>query len=292
MEQAERTMKMMAGITLPLLVILTVGTIYYWDKSNDLAREKNQMDAKANSLELTRNNLEKDNRHLGNRLDSAQKANQTLTVEVTEVNSLLSRKNARVSELQQRNTLLQSEGSSLQNQLEDVTRQFNRVSEEHQLAVTQNDELNHQVTVLNEQLQTMAPRKVLTADGFKVELLKRNDKLTAKAKKVDDLIISFNVPKEMGLQGIQEVFLTISDSQNNAFRPAERTEAIDAPGSNGMLPVHAAKTVDFSKNAQGITLSVEDIEKLKPGKYRAWAFTRHAYLGAVEFEVRDSFWFF
>jgi len=63
-------------------------------------------------------------------------------------------------------------------------------------------------------------------------------------------------------------------------------------GASESIPVHASKAVNFSQNPQRISFTISPDTKVKPGVYRASVYTKDRYLGATEFKLRDSFWFF
>ena len=145
---------------------------------------------------------------------------------------------------------------------------------------------------LKADLQTKVPRTALTGDAFRIETVKGNEKETAKAKKVDALMVSLSVPSEMGLTGTQEVYLSLTDEQNNGIMPTKNSSTVTLSGKNEVVPVHATQSVNFDKNPQRISFSVNPDSAIKPGIYRASVYTKDAYLGTAEFRLRNSFWFF
>ncbi|MBC7571172.1 MAG: hypothetical protein H7319_15755, partial [Spirosoma sp.] len=56
--------------------------------------------------------------------------------------------------------------------------------------------------------------------------------------------------------------------------------------------VHASQAVNFGQNPQRISFTITPATNVKPGVYRASVYTKDRYLGATEFGLRDSFWFF
>jgi hypothetical protein len=138
----------------------------------------------------------------------------------------------------------------------------------------------------------MVPRSAVTADAFRVEARKRNEQATAKAKKVHTLTVSFHVPPVLRTDGEQEVYLSLTNLQDNVQFTPLRTAVLPGSGAGQTLPVHAVERVRFDQDLQRISFTLQPTDDLKPGTYRASVFTGDTYLGAVEFPFRDSFWFF
>lgn len=293
MERTERNLKVLAGVMAALLVLFVAGSIYYWDKSQGLAKEKSNIEKQANSqLSAKSRNIN----NLSNQLATAKKDNQSLTGKMQEANSLLSQKDNKLQQLRTSNAYkLKALSDSMQvgvTNLNDLRSQTQGLTDEKESLTNQNTELNNQVASLNEKLQTMVPRNTLTVDGFRVVAIKRNDKETAKAKKVHTLTVSFTIPSELGLSGTQEVFLSLTDLQGNVFMTPLQTSTITSPDLDKTFPVHAVKSIDFTKELERVAFTIESVEDVKPGTYRASVYTKDNYLGSAECTFRDSFWFF
>jgi hypothetical protein len=69
-----------------LLLLSIAGNIYYWDKSQDLADEKDRVEQKANALLLGQSRNMDD---LNKQVDRVQQKNQLLISEVEELNKYL-----------------------------------------------------------------------------------------------------------------------------------------------------------------------------------------------------------
>lgn len=181
---------------------------------------------------------------------------------------------------------------SLTNQMEAMQDKIDWLMKANNLLISQNKELQKKVSTLNTTLATKVPRSVITGDAFLVEATKANRKATAKAKKIRSLTISFGLPADIDLEKTKEIYLSLTNEQHRAMIPSLRTATITLPDVNEIIPVHAAQTVDFNRKPQRISFGIDPGTNLRPGIYRASVYTKAAYLGSVEFRLRDSFLFF
>jgi predicted nuclease with TOPRIM domain len=289
MENPERSFKIMAWVFTALLVLSAAGALYYRNENLDAARTKAQIEQRLDSLQTSHEQLAKKSSALNSQLDTARRNNVSLTGQVAESRDLLNRKEVLVRSL--RNSV-SSLRDTMQTQVASLTEQSERITGENQSLADKNAELNKQIEELNKELAMRVPRSVVTADGFRVEAVKHNDKVTAKAKKVHTLMVSCNVPAELGLEGTREVYLSLNDGQNHALLAPLTTALVQLAGSSQTIPVHAIQKVDFSKGSQPVSFTIESADDFQPRTYRASVFTKDAYLGSVEFKLRDSFWFF
>ena len=290
-------------------VLLAVG-IYYWNGNKTLTWQNDRAERRADSLLSARLQLETDLSTLNDQLVTTKVDNTDLNKRIEAANQRLVQNDARLRELRRSNTgrvqaiqvltqrltqnlaTLTTERDSLGNQMGAMQNKIGWMTDSSAVYQSRNEQLGREVTQLNGTLLTMVPRSALTGDGFRVETVKGNEKETAKAKKVDALLVSFNVPAELRLTGEQEVYLSLTDEQRNGMMPALRTAIINRPGLNEEISVHAVQTVNFVQTPQRISFTIDPVSTIKPGVYRASVYTKNAYLGATEFRLRDSFWFF
>jgi uncharacterized coiled-coil protein SlyX/outer membrane murein-binding lipoprotein Lpp len=289
-----------------LSVVLLAGGIYLWNGNKVLTRQNDQAERRADSLLSVRLQLETDLGKLNEQLATASVDNTDLNKRVEDANRRLARNDARLGELRQRNagrvqtiqTLnrnlasLTTERDSMGNQMGAMQDKIGWLTDSSTAYQQRNQQLGRDVAQLNTTLLTMVPRSALTGDGFRVETVKGNLKETAKAKKVNTLLVSLTVPTELGLIGQQEVYLSLTDEQRNPMMPALHSTTVNRPGLNEAIAVHAVQTVNFGQSPQRISFTINPVSPVKPGVYRASVYTKNAYLGATEFRLRDSFWFF
>ena len=288
----ERNVKIAVGALTALLVLSAIGIFYYWDKSGALALEKNRAGQRADSLLSAKIRLEAGIRELENELASIKEDTDSLTESVAHVNGLLGRREAALRQMRAVTARLEADRNTARTHLTDLQNERDHLASENQSLINQGNALRSEVAGLQEKLLVMVPRSAVTADAFRVEALKRNDKATAKAKKVHTLTVSFHLPAELRTIGEKEVYLSLTNLQGNVQFAPLRTAVISVAGASQTVPVHAVERVTLDKNLQRISFTIQPTDDLHPGTYRASVFTDDAYLGAVEFPFRDSFWFF
>ena len=292
-----------------LAALLLIGGIYFWNKSGTLTRQNDLIEQRADSLLSVKLQLEGDIRGLNSQIETAADEKTSLDKRVEDLNTQLTNRDRVVAQLRQTNlgrthtiqglnrniVMMTTKRDSLESQMEAVQNKITWLTDTNTKLTSENGELSplkQQVADLKADLQTKVPRTALTGDAFRVETVKSNEKETAKAKKVNTLMVSLSVPAEMGLTGTQEVYLSLTDEQNTGIMPSKNTSTVTLSGKNEVVPVHATQSVNFDKNPQRISFSVSPDSNIKPGIYRASVYTKDAYLGTAEFRLRDSFWFF
>lgn len=298
--------KSTASLLTTLVVLLLAGSLYYWKKSWNLAKENDFNELRADSLLSVKLRLEGDIHSLENQLGIDKNVSQSLDNRISALHGQLNRQNTMIGTLRQGNysrdrtirSLHQDLGSlstkrdSITNQLEALHDKIRWLTQSNELLIRQNKELQQKVSDLAATLATKAPHSTITGDAFQVEATKPNQKPTAKAKKVHLLTVSLNVPAELQLEGVQDVYLSLTDSQQHAMMSPIRSTTISLPNANEVVPVHAVQGVDFNRNPQRVSFNITPEHPIRPGHYRASVFTKDAYLGSVEFRFRDSFLFF
>ena len=291
------TIWLLGSVALALLA----GGIYFWNGNKALARQTERAERRADSLLSVRLQLETDMRQVEDQLATAKEDNTGLANQVAIARRQLNQtdghlRNASrvlaIRELNRNLTYLTTQRDSLGNQMNAMRNKIGWLTDSNTVYQQRNEQLGGEVAQLNNTLLTMVPRTALTGDGFRVEAAKANQKETAKAKKVETLTVSFNVPADMGLTGEQEVFLSLTDEERNAVLTPLRTETVNLSTLNEQIPVHAVQTVAFGPAQQRTAFRLVPGTPLTPGLYRAAVYTKNHYLGAVEFRFRDSFWFF
>ncbi|MCX6214135.1 hypothetical protein [Spirosoma sp.] len=296
----------LTGVLVALTALFVAFGLYYWQRTQTLIKENDLNEQRADSLLSAKFRLEGDVRNLDRQLETATDENSWLTKRITAAHEQVAAHDRQLNGLRQRasstgNTIRQlnqtvstltTRRDSLENQMEAVRDKINWLTDSNSLLLSQNKQLQQQVSTLNASLLTKVSESAVTGDSFLVVATKANRKETAKAKKVNTLTISLGVPAELRLEGAQDVYLSLTDSQQNAVPEPMRALTVSLADVNEVIPVHAVQNVNFSRNPQRISFSLSPAKTLKPGSYRAAVFTKNAYLGAVTFQFRDSFLFF
>ncbi len=306
MEWTGQNSKLFAGILALMLTASAIGGIYYWNKSGDLAEKNDREVLKADSLLSAKLDLERDKDRLSGELTSVNKDREAIQSKLVTTQKLLSQKNATLNKLRKESMHRQEDMAMLQQQITDLTSMKNnlqseieRYSTEKNQWLSDRDKFNnatlafeHQINDLNLQLNGMVPKSALTADNFRVDVLKNNHKVTAKAKKAQSILVSFTLPAALTGEGSQEIYLSLTDSGKNPMEGVLRHLTLGKEALPKDIPIHAVQNADFGRNPQKIVFEFEPSETVKEGVYKADIYTANAYLGSVEFRLRNSFLFF
>lgn len=305
METTSRTSTPLTAILAMLITLGVVGGLYL-DKTRTLINRFDQEERRADSLLSVKLQLEGDVRSLTSQLETATSENESLGKRISALHGQLYQRDAVERQLRQQNRLrtgtihglhrnldsMTTIRDSLENQLAAMNDKIGWLTDSNGLLLNETKVLQQKINELNTTLQTKVTRSAITGDYFMVESTKGNHKETAKAKKVNTVTISLNVPPELQVDSIQEVFVSLTDPQHNPVMPPLRTETIVLETVNEVVPVHAIQRVIFTGKPTRISISLTPDKTLKPGIYRASVYTKNAYLGSVDFRLRDSFWFF
>ncbi|MFD2935291.1 hypothetical protein [Spirosoma flavum] len=305
METTDRKPTTLVWVLATLIGLGLAGGLY-WNNDRQLTNRYDQAEQRADSLLSVKLQLEGDIVDLKSQLKTATDDKGYLNKRFRNVNDLLNQRDRLVSNLHQNNTRqthtikglnqqtkrLSIIRDSLENQMVAMHDKIKRQSLSNEQLSKQQHELQQKQAALESRILTRAPRSAFTGDAFLVEISKPNKKVTAKAKKATTLTVSLNVPGMPKLEGMQEVYLSLTDEQQKPMMPARHTVTITLPDVSEGIPVHATQAVNFTRNPQRIFFSLSPETDVKPGIYRASVFTKDAYLGSVGFRLRNSFWFF
>ncbi|WP_101725158.1 hypothetical protein [Emticicia sp. TH156] len=309
-----------AGAMVVALTFATAFGIFQAYRSSAISDERDRFTIQADSLMTVKQNLEEEISGLTKDLNDERDENAELVNRTEYINGLLAEKEKIMARLNKEAEVLKGKNKSKDEQLALLNNQIielndvkalmernltdlqasnaNLVSENTEWKVkydelrAQRDELNTHIASLNKRIDEIiydAP-----ADNFKVEVLKTNSKLTAKAKKAHSLRVSFLVPESLknSKEGQQKVYLTVLDQKNMPVKGSIKEVSIMRGEKLMPVAVHAMQTVDLARSPQNATFEFDLKEKLKPGTYKASAYADNDYLGTVEFKVRNSFLFF
>jgi len=138
---------------------------------------------------------------------------------------------------------------------------------------------------LTGRLKTVAPAG-FRADNFTVSSENKKDKQTSKAKKIDEITVSFdlnNIPEEF--QGSRDIYLVLTEFNGN---PVAAVPGKEVTLKFGNEPVHVRAADNEKVNLkarQSMTMSFEPTDNLTPGTYNLMVYADNGYLGSTGFLV-------
>ena len=139
---------------------------------------------------------------------------------------------------------------------------------------------------LEEQIRRTQSAK-FRASSFKVELVKRNDKLTSKARRARDISVSFDLAEVAeSFHGPNKLYLVITDENGKAIESDTPTKVtIAAPSQNVDIIAQQTKSVVLQET-QRFSFNYKLEERLKSGNYVAAIYCDKGLLGAASFRLR------
>lgn len=321
MENVESPRKrIVIGVLAGSLALTSVFGFYNLNRSNNLSEENVKVNKKTDSLAVLKEKLEFEIEDLSKELEMEKNENKNLNLTVEKINAVLADKEKKLKRLNDESAYAKKQNISYQEQVALLTTQINELAaikaamekdllalqdantaltNENNALKAKNEELTVQNTALTANVEELNKdiediKYEAPADNFKVEVMKPNTKLTAKAKKVRTLKVSFIVPENLRKKNdTKEVlYLTILDTKKNPIAGVQKEVNITNNDKIAPIAVHSMKEVDFSGTSQAVEFKFDVKEKLTPGTYTVSVYTDSDYLGTAEFSVAKSFWFF
>jgi|GEM_PF-1003506 len=180
--------------------------------------------------------------------------------------------------LKQENQTLAQGNADLNTELTQTKDQVNTLNTQVMSLTSANEKLTSR-------LKTVAPAG-FRADNFTVTSETKNNKITSKGKKIDEITVSFdlnNIPEEY--QGSREIYLVLTQFNGN---PVAQVPGKDVNLQFGDQPVkvHAADLEKINlKDRQSMKMTFEPTDNLTPGTYNLMVYSDNGYLGSTGFLV-------
>ncbi|AUD05893.1 hypothetical protein [Spirosoma pollinicola] len=306
METPATHWRLATGILSVLLLLLLIVGVYFWNTRNTPTPATSPLKGQVDSLVSVKRQLESNLNDVKSQLESATEENASLNSQIDNLDKLLSQTYDQLNMhygdnidhtfamngMNRTVARLNHLHDSVSSQLGPLQGNAARLSKSNDVLTDQNRKLQQSLNQRDTSLSAMVLRSALTSDAFRFDAIKPNGKQTAKAKKVNTLSVSFTVPDEKGLTGLQDVFLSLTDDHQQAMIPPVHTVSVKLAKGTKEVSVQAVQSVDFDQHPKRISFKLDPATAIKPGIYRASIYTQTAYLGLVEFRFRDSFWFF
>lgn len=296
------------GIVVTVLLLLAAGLGFlFWQKSKQYLSENEK-------IEKERLSLEKEKLVLATSLDSLSMAysdirteNENLRGEITATAAQIAKKESLIREIKVSGA---KDIAQLRAQVEDLKRakieyetiittlkgENEQLRNENARLSGENADLKGANTTLSGQVQDLAKKleeqiqKTQSANfkatSFRVEMERKNDKLTTRAKKAREIFVSFDladVPEQY--QGPQKLYLVITDEKGNPIVSKNPTKAtIYAPTGPVEVQAQFVKPVVLEKT-QRQSFNYKFDERLKSGNYVVAIYCDKGLLGAAAFRL-------
>ncbi|MBL7796887.1 MAG: hypothetical protein JNJ90_10320 [Saprospiraceae bacterium] len=303
--ETRSTQKTAIAIIAGILLVVALGAMIWYVKSSNA--EKARQAALIETLTLEKTNLESSLDSLQRELLSVQSENEELEGKVSASASVIEQKEIVIKQLKNQNT---KELSQLQGQVASL--QKAKAEYEAILAVlrAENEQLKAEIAALKAEnaglrdstvqlsakigdLDSKLAEQVkktqsarFKATSFRVEMERKTDKLTAKARRVRNLTVSFDladVPEQY--RGPQKLYLVITDANSKPIAAANPTKVtISAPTGDIPIIAQQTRTVNLVET-QRMTFNYKLEEKLKAGNYIAAVYCDSGLLGASSFRL-------
>jgi len=213
-----------------------------------------------------------------NKLSTSEKENVEIKTKLAQLDNMKNSLEADIAALASTNQELRTVNEKIQNDLQ-TSNEYAVSLNEHLVEMSEKNEK------LIKRLYTVAPAGFV-AENFTVNTRKRNDKLTAKAKRTDEVVVSFdlnNVPAEYHED--EELYLVVTQFDG---RPLENipSKTMDVR-ANELMKVKAADIEKLTlKERQNIKMSFDADKDLEAGTYNLLVYADHGFLGATSFQLR------
>jgi DNA repair exonuclease SbcCD ATPase subunit len=301
-----------ATVVMAVLFVLASGAaIYFYNQSTDEQSQKlslkSELDETRTSLEGELSNLETDYNVQVTENDSLSVAIEERVKEVNELQTKIksmrgqlasSKSNAKeikakLAKLEELKTELEGEIDGLKEQNVQLAEANSALNSDLEMSRQEATQLNAQVASLTQRNEALHNRLTVLApagyraDNFSVSIEKRNNKLTSKAKRADEIRIAFdldNVPQEN--QGDSEIYVAVMTLQGQPVT-AFATSMVSVPSIEQQLKVEVADVQQIQlKNNQRMKVSLKPNNDLEAGDYNLMVYSDTGYLGSTGFSLR------
>ncbi len=296
------------GIVVTALLILSaILGWFFWQKSRSMISESKQRQITLDSLGFVKINIERELDSLSMAYSTLRTENESLQGKVTNTAAIIEQKEIaikqiksssaknlddlrqQVASLQKAKTEYETIISVLQQENTQLKEENARLTGENAQLKGEKEQLSGQVTDLAKQLEDQIRKTqsaTFKATSFRVEIGRRNDKLTTKARKARELAVSFDLADvPQSFQGAQKIYLVITDDKGNPIAVKNPTKAtVYAPTGPVEIMAQQVKQV-FLESTQRLSFVHQMEEKLKSGNYVVAIYCDKGLLGASSFRL-------
>lgn len=290
-----------------LLIISAILGYFFWQKSRSMISESQERQVTLDSLTRVKATIEGELDSLSMAYSNLRTENESLQGKVTNTAAIIEQKEItikqikassaknleelrkQVADLQKAKTEYETIVTVLRQENEQLKQENARLTGENEQLKGEKQQLSGQVTDLAKQLEEQIRKTqsaTFKASSFRVEVERRNDKLTTKARRARELLVSFDladVPQPY--QGPQKLYLVITDDKGVpvAAKNPTKTTVYAPTGPVEIMAQQVKQVVLESTQRMSFAHQLED--KLKAGNYVVAIYCDKGLLGASSFRV-------
>ncbi len=260
---------------------------------SSLEKEKSRLNAELDSLSASYTHTRAENDSLHGAVAKSERIVQEKLALIHQLRKQHTRNTQdlqhQVAQMQQAKTELETVLALLRAENEQLRAENTRLTGENEQLKGDKEQLTSQVDDLTEKLadqirQTQSAK--FKATSFKVEVEKRGDKQTTRAKRVREIMVSFDLADvPVPYRGVQTLYLVISNDKGiplSSINPIKVT--IDAPG--GTIPIIAQQSKNVNiVQTQRLVFHHKLDERLTKGQYLASIYCNSGLLGVSGFRL-------
>ncbi len=296
------------GIIVTLLLLIAAGVgFFFWQKSKTYMADSQRLATEQKALVMEKANVERELDSLSNAYSSLRTENETLNGKVNSTAAIIQQKElvirqlktssakdldalrGQVASLQRTKIEYETIVTTLKAENDALKAENSRLSGENNQLRGEKVELSGQVQDLAKQLEEQIRKTqsaTFKATSFRVELERRNDKLTTKARRVREVGIFFDLAEvPQAYQGAQKLYMVITDDKGNPVISQNPTKAtVYAPTGPVEIMAQQVKAVVL-ENTQRLSFNYKFDERLKAGNYVVAIYCDKGLLGASSFRL-------
>ena len=289
-----------------LLLLAIIGVGYFWSQNKSLQGTVEELNEEVSTLEDYRTSLLEDIEGLQMNIEGLEMDNDSIAFMVEEAKETIQSQRVQIEQIKRDFAKdakgLKAEIAQLKKIKEDLNAVINQLKAENVQLTEANQNLTTEVETQQAQNQALTGEvsnleKTLKAteaessraDNFKIEAFKKKGKATTNPKRAKEIVVSFDIkkfPNEM--MGNHMVYLTLSDSNGTPVEVANPVKATIRPSSGGgAIQIIAQNAQEETlENGKRLAISVNPIEKLQPGSYKAAVYVDWGMLGSSEIYLK------
>jgi chromosome segregation ATPase len=246
-------------------------------KSEKLLSEKLKLDQSIKELKADMSAMAGKNARLDKLLGEANKKLQKKEAEIKRLiadNATVGELRAQVRELELLREQLTRDIANLNINIAQLSDDNARLNELLARAKNENELLAFDNTIL----------KAMVADNYRIEALKgKHEKLTINARKTDKLLVSFDLPSDVG----RNLYFKVNTPQGEEFSSKTDLSAIiNIVENNDRLLASANSDAGSSIGTKRVEMIYKPNKKLTKGVYRFNVYNDNSYLGSTQLRLK------